>query len=156
MSIILTLALPVVAIFGNLFAVTLHKKIPDFVLQCVCLFLVSGCLIGGVIACLSTKQFIFTLLGFTLVCLLVSSSNSVVTSVFPLFMKGKVNSGLISGVLNGFCYVGSTISSYGLGLIVDAWGWTVMFWFLFAVCVFICFIGIIYTHIKLYIAKKEI
>ena len=61
-------------------------------------------------------------------------------------MKGKVNSGLIAGVLNGFCYVGSTLSTYGLGAIADtAGGWTAVFYTLFFVCVFVVLIYLIYT-----------
>ena len=36
--------------------------------------------------------------------------------------------------LNGFCYVGSTISAYGLGVVADNFGWTAVFWVLFGFC----------------------
>lgn len=147
-SIILTLALPVVSMFANVFAINVHKKIPDFVLQCAMMFLISGGIMGGVIAGISLNQFIITLIGFTLVCFLVSSSNSLITSIFPLFMKGKVNSGLIAGVLNGFCYLGSTVSSYGLGIIADNFGWSAVFWTLFSVCGVVCCIAMIYLLFK--------
>ena len=119
LSIILTLALPIVAIFGNAFAVSINKKIPDYVLQCAITFFYAGIIIVGVIFGMQSQQLVLTLLGFVVVCLLASSCNSVITSIFPLYMKGKVNSGRIAGILNGFCYVGSTISSYGLGWIAD-------------------------------------
>ena len=147
-SIILTLALPMVAIFGNIFAVKLHKKIPDYVLHVVVLFLCSGAIIGGVIAGLSLNQFWLTLVGFSIVCLLVSSANSLITSIFPLFMKGKVNSGLTAGLLNGFCYLGSTLSSYGLGAIADAAGWIAVFWVLLSVCIMVCAGAFVYLLIK--------
>ena len=147
-SIILTLALPMVAIFGNIFAVKLHKKIPDYVLHVAVLFLCSGAIIGGVIAGLSLNQFWLTLVGFSAVCLLVSSSNSLITSIFPLFMKGKVNSGLIAGILNGFCYLGSTLSSYGLGAIADYADWIAVFWVLFSVCILVCVGAVVYLLIK--------
>ena len=147
-SIILTLALPMVALFGNIFAVKLHKKIPDYVLHVAVLFLCSGAIIGGVIAGLSLNQFVLTLLGFTVVCWLVSSSNSLITSIFPLFMKGKVNSGLIAGILNGFCYLGSTLSSYGLGAIADYADWNAVFWVLFSVCIIVCVGAVVYLLIK--------
>jgi OPA family glycerol-3-phosphate transporter-like MFS transporter len=88
------------------------------------------------------------LIGFALVYFLVSSSNSTVTSIFPLQMKGKLNSGLIAGVLNGFCYVGSTISSYGLGLVADAWGWETVFYLLLGVAVAVVVIVLVYNVIK--------
>ncbi|MBQ8320569.1 MAG: MFS transporter [Clostridia bacterium] len=147
-SIVLTLALPIVSIFANAFAIKVHSKIFDFVLQCAIMFLLAGLIIGGVIAGIALNQFIITLIGFAAVCFLVSSCNSVITSIFPLFMKGRVNSGLIAGILNGFCYLGSTISSYGLGAIADHFGWTVVFWVLLGVCVFICSIAVIYLFVR--------
>ena len=155
LSIILTLALPVVSIFANAFAIKIHSKIPDFVLQCAITFLCAGLIIGGVIAGLSLNQFIITLIGFTLVCFLVSSCNSLITSIFPLFMKGKVNSGLIAGILNGFCYLGSTISSYGLGEIADNFGWTMVFWVLLCVCVFVCVVATVYLLLRNRIDKNK-
>ena len=155
-SIILTLALPAVAMFANYFAVNVHKKIPDYVMQSAMVFLLSGIIIAAVIGGLSLNQFVLTLIGFTLVCFLVSSSNSMITSIFPLFMKGKVNSGLIAGILNGFCYLGSTISSYGLGLIADEFGWTAVFWVLLSVCAVVCVGAVIYLLIKKIIVKKSL
>lgn len=153
-SIILTLALPIVATFGNVFAIKVHSKISDFVLQCALMFLISGIIIGGVIAGIELNSFVITLIGFTIVSFLISSCNSLITSIFPLFMKGKVNSGRIAGVLNGFCYIGSTISSYGLGAIADNFGWIKVFWVLLAVCVVVLIVGAIYLLIKKSINKK--
>ena len=147
-SIILTLALPIVAIFGNAFAIRVHKKIPDFALQCAIIYLTSGIIIGGVIAGTALNQFVITIVGFAVVCFLASSCNSLITSIFPLFMKGKVNSGRIAGILNGFCYVGSTLSSFGLGEIADNHGWEMVFWVLIAVCVLVCVVYGIYFIIK--------
>jgi OPA family glycerol-3-phosphate transporter-like MFS transporter len=147
-SIILTLALPGVALFGNAFAVAVHKRLPDYVLHTASLFLTSGLILGAVIAGVSLGQFWLTLIGFAAVCFLVSSSNSVITSVFPLFMKGKVNSGFIAGILNGCCYLGSTISSYGLGEIADNYGWITVFWVLLGVCCAVCVGAVAYLLIK--------
>ena len=55
-------------------------------------------------------------------------------------MRGKVNSGFYAGILNGFCYVGSTISSYGLGYVAEHYGWTAVFWLLIAVCALVAII----------------
>ena len=153
-SIILTLSLPAVAIFANVFAVKAHNAISDFVLHAATLFLGSGIIIGGVIAGLSLNQFALTLVGFAIVCFLISSSNSLITSIFPLFMKGKVNSGLVAGILNGFSYLGSTLSSYGLGVIADNFGWTSVFWLLLAVCALVCVSAVVYLMFKRIIKKK--
>lgn len=153
-SIILTLSLPTVAIFANFFAVKVHKVISDFVLHAATLFLCAGMIITGIICGLSLNQFVLTLVGFAIVCFLISSSNSLITSIFPLFMKGKVNSGLVAGILNGFCYLGSTLSSYGLGVIADNFGWTSVFLVLLAVCALICVGAVVYLMLKKIIKKK--
>ena len=153
-SIVLSLSLPMVSVFGNFFAVSMHKKIPNFVFQCAATFFTAGAVTAIVIGGLSWGQFIITLVGFALVCFMVSSCNSLITSIFPLFMKKKINSGMMAGMLNGCCYVGSTIASYGLGLVAETAGWSAVFWLLFAVCMLVCVIAAVYWVINKAIKKK--
>lgn len=134
LSIILALALPMVAVFGNALAVAIHKKMGDLVYQCGLMFAIAGVLIVLVILSLGLDNWLLPLLCFSAVTLLVSSCNSIITSVFPLFMKGRINSGLVAGVLNGFCYLGSTLSTYGLAIIADASGWRAVFVALLIAC----------------------
>ena len=154
-SILLTLALPLVAMFANVFAIRLHKRIPDFVLQSGVAFGATAAVIGVIIACLTKDALVVTLVGFALVNFLVSSVNSLITSVFPLYMKGKMNSGMLAGVLNGMCYVGSTISSYGLGAVADAWSWTVVFYVLLVACGLVVLLSAGYGVAKLIKNKKS-
>jgi OPA family glycerol-3-phosphate transporter-like MFS transporter len=153
LSIILTLALPCIAVFGNLFAVTLHKKIPDFVTQVAIMFVLSGALVGVVLLALDFKILFLTIICFVLIFLMISSCNSVVTSVFPLFMKARINSGKIAGLTNGFCYLGSALSSYVLGAIAENFGWTIVFYVILGVCVFVAFVWLVYLLIKFKIKK---
>ena len=156
LSIIFTLALPMVMLFGNMFAVKLHKKIPDFVTQCALQFFTAGLLILTVIASLRFNFLPLTIFGFAFSCFFAGACNSIITSIFPLFMKGKVNSGLIAGILNGFCYMGSAISQYGLGSANEALGsWTAVLWVLAIICAFVVVIAIIYHIIRLFIKKKK-
>ena len=151
LSIILALALPVVAIFGNALAVSVHKRMGDFVYQCALMFAISGAFIAVVIASFSLDGWWLLLVCFTLVTLLISSCNSLITSIFPLFMRGKLNSGLIAGVLNGFSYVGSTLSTYGLALIADKSGWMAVFWTLFWCCVAVVCAAVIYLIVRKFV-----
>jgi sugar phosphate permease len=68
-------------------------------------------------------------------------------------MRGKLNSGLIAGVLNGFCYLGSTLSTYGLALIADKSGWTAVFWTLFWCCVAVAVASVIYFVIRKFVLR---
>lgn len=156
LSILLTLFLPTLAVFGNAYALRVHNKIPDYVNHCVAIFAVIAVLIGVIIGSLTFELVSFMLVGLVAVNFLASSLNSLITSIFPLFMRGKVNSGLFAGVLNGFCYVGSALSSYGLGAIADNFGWTSVFWILIGFCFisFILWIG--YTSFKRFLKGKNV
>lgn len=153
-SILLTLFLPVLAVFGNAGALKMHKVIPDYVNHSVAVFAVIIVIICGIIAGLTFKIMRFMFIGLVIVNFLASSLNSLITSIFPLLMRGKVNSGLLAGVLNGFCYLGSTISSYGLGVIADSFGWNAVFWVLIGVCSINTVVWFGYICIKRFLNKN--
>ncbi len=153
-SILLTMLLPILAIFGTSVAVALRKKIKDFVNLCAVLFFVSAISIGVVILCLPAGWFVVTLAGFGIVSCLMAGVNNVITSMAPLYWKDKVNSGLLAGVLNGFCYMGSTLSMYGLGLIADMGGWNAVFVLLFSLCAASVVIAVGYAVVKKLCRKK--
>ena len=156
LSILLTLFLPILAVFGNAGALKMHHKIPDYVTHCAVVFAVMAVFIGIIIGSLTLELAILMLIGLIVVNFFASSLNSLVTSIFPMFMRGKVNSGLFAGILNGFCYVGSTISSYGLGAIADAWGWTAVFWTLIGFCVATMVVWCVYAQLKSVFTRKMI
>jgi OPA family glycerol-3-phosphate transporter-like MFS transporter len=148
-SILLTMLLPILAIFGTSIAVWLQKKFKDFVMLCSLLFLGSGVCIGLVILCMPTGWFVITLISLGIVSCLMAGVNNIVTSMVPLYWKEKFNAGLMAGVLNGCCYVGSTLSAYGLGLIADMGGWNAVFWLLFSLCVVAVGISVFYGVMSL-------
>ena len=147
-AIFLTLFLPIVAVFGTFFAVSLHKKIPDFVTHCLVLFLLMGGLIGGILWSLGANQAVVLLLCMIATSLLASSMNNVITSMFPMYMRGSVNSGMVAGVVDGFCYLGSAISAYGLGSVAEGRGWDGVFWLLLGVCGLTAVIWTVYFILK--------
>lgn len=134
LSILLTLFLPVLAIFGNMFALKVYSKIPDYISHCAATFAVIAVLVGVIIGSLRFEWVVFMVLCLVIVNFLASSLNNLVTGIFPLFAREMISSGFIAGVLNGFCYLGSTISSYGLGSIADHFGWTAVFITLLGFC----------------------
>ena len=150
----LTLLLPVFAVFSNFFALATHKKISDYVTQCVVCFASSMLIIGSVSWGLSKKIVILVLANVLIVNFLVSSLNSLITSIFPVYMRDKVNSGMFAGVLNGFAYLGSTISSYGLGSIAEHFGWNGVFYALIAVCLLCVVIWCVYAVVKKLTSRK--
>lgn len=153
LSILLTLLLPVLAIGGTAVAVNLHKIVKDFVGLCTILYCVSLVLLIIVIAFISTSLLPITISSFALIACLMAGVNNIITSMIPLNMKDKFNSGKLAGILNGFCYLGSTLSSYGLGLIADHFGWVSVFTTLLIVMIVVVLIGISYLIIQKF--KKE-
>jgi sugar phosphate permease len=75
----------------------------------------------------SLKNPIILLVLFGVSAMLMSAINNVITSIIPLYMREKMDSGLLAGVLDTFCYVGSTLSTALLGFIADNSGWSGVF-----------------------------
>ena len=89
-----------------------------------------------------------TVVGMALVSCLMAAVNNIITSMAPLYMRAKINSGMLAGILNGCCYLGSTLSSYGLGVIADNFGWTAVFETLIGFCVLTFIVWGAYIFIK--------
>ena len=53
--------------------------------------------------------------------------NNVITSIVPLYSRDKIDSGFSAGLLNTFCYIGSTLATSLLGKIADTKGWNDVF-----------------------------
>ena len=135
LSILLTLLLPTLGILGSLVAVKLQGAVANCVLSCTLLFGLSSLLVGLVIAFISTSYIVLTVSCFAIVSCLMAGINNIITSMIPLSMSDRIPSGKLAGILNGFCYLGSTVSSYGLGAIADECGWdSVFFALLFTSC----------------------
>ena len=155
LSILLTLLLPVLGIVGSFVAVWVEKLTKNFVLSCAILFASASVLVGTVIIFISSSHLSVTIICFALVSCLMAGVNNVITSMIPLELKDKADPGKLSGILNGFCYLGSTISSYGLGLIADGLGWGAVFQTLLCVALFSVLSGCVYLAIAAIKARSR-
>lgn len=152
-AILLSLILPIFGVFGAAFSTVLHKKIKNYVLLCSVLFAMSTLCIAVIIATMSLS-FLPILLGFGLVVLCMHAINNVITSMVPLYMREEIDSGKLAGILNGACYLGSTIASYGLGAVVDATaGWNAVFYLFLILSSFAVLAGLVYTAVSRKIQK---
>lgn len=154
LSILLTLFLPILAVFGNVFSIKVHSKIPDYITHCFVFFSLIALVLVFIIGSIKFEWVVLMVVGLVAANFFASSLNSLLTGIFPLFMRGMVNSGLIAGIINGFCYLGSTISSYGLGSIADNFGWIYVFWTLFGFCVLVFIIWVVYVSYKRFVEKS--
>ena len=143
--------------FGALLAIAINKRIKNYSLLTVLFYSISLILLTSSFFVINSKfSWIALIVLFGLIVLNMHAINNVVTSMVPLFMREKINSGLLAGILNGFCYVGSTISSYGLAKIVEASNsWNTMFYFLIGGAIFCIIVGIVEYFISTKIDKNK-
>lgn len=126
-SVLLTLVLPLFALFGSSLVLVMNKKIKDYFVLSGLLFAVSAGVMGVMVACINLKTFVVSIVCFAVTACLMAGVNNVVTAIFPMDCKGKVNAGLVAGITDGFCYLGSAVSSVGFGSIAKNYDWgTVM------------------------------
>ena len=126
LSMILTLVLPLFGFFGALIAVFLNKYLNDHSDCTGAFFAFSAAAVFGIVLLFGTEYWYFILILFGLVNMFMHGANNVVTSMLPLAVGKKYNAGLVGGVLNGACYVGSTLSQYGIAAIETATDWSVV------------------------------
>lgn len=127
LSIIVTLLLPVLSIFGTSLVNALHKKQKDENALNGIFYFSAAILSALIILTLKFKSVPLTLILFGGIACLMSAVNNVITSVAPLYSRDKIDSGLSAGLLNTFCYVGSTLATSMLGRIADTSGWNDVF-----------------------------
>ena len=132
LSIIVTLLLPVLSIFGTSLVNALHKKQKDENALNGIFYFATVILVGLIILTLNLKSVPITLALFGGIACLMSAVNNVITSVVPLYSRDKIDSGFSAGLLNTFCYIGSTLATSLLGKIADTSGWNDVF-----ICIFI-------------------
>ena len=151
LSIIVTLLLPVVSIFGASLVKMLHKKQKDENALNGIFYFGAMVLSGLIILTINLKSAPLTLILFGGIACLMAAVNNVITSVVPLYSRDKIDSGLSAGLLNTFCYVGSTLATSLLGKIADTKGWNDVFSciLLFTVVAFsVCLFSVVLKKVK--------
>ena len=146
LSIFLSVFLPLSSTITAFVSNFVYKKYRNFTVICSVAFAITGVLLIVIIAILNVSWIpVLALL------ILLNLSTSVVVNLMtvhvPIFFKNNVSSGFLAGLLNGFCYVGTSISTYGLGAISTATGeWSIVF-IVFAIVCFVTF-GVALLFIK--------
>ena len=134
-SIILTLLLPLVSIFGAYLAKLAYKKIPNDVLLIGIFFALGGGLIA-LILWLYTHTLFGTVALFAVVSCVIAAVNNLITAAIPFRLRTVGRSGFFAGILNTFCYAGSTLTSFLLGALADRSGWNAVI--LLLMCALLC------------------
>ncbi|MBQ2847035.1 MAG: MFS transporter [Clostridia bacterium] len=145
-SILLTLLLPMVSTMGAAIAKKIHEKIKSHAAMNCIFYIFSAALCGGILFSLKIHSIVTIMICFICVACGMSMINNVITSMFALDYRRMLNAGFAAGLLNTFCYIGSTVTSYTLGAVSQNHGWNAVFTIMLGVCVIaavICFAGIL-------------
>ena len=149
LSIILTLVLPIFGLCGATIAVFMNKYIKDFSDMQGFFFVLSAVATLGIVLLFDSGLWYFVLILLGLVSLFMNGVNTIINNIFPLSVGKQHNAGMLAGVLNGACYVGSALSQYIIPLIEKAGGWgTVMNIFLYV------FVGVTALSFILFIIRR--
>lgn len=143
LSIVITLTLPLLGMVGAFINTVIVKKLKSYVGVFAVYFTVVSISILLVTAFSSVSMWALIIL-FGIISLLMYAVNNFVTSLLPLYMRDKVNAGMFAGIFNACGYVGSMISSYGLGKVADSFGWNGVFNLLLCVGVAVAAISVLY------------
>ena len=132
-SILLTLLLPLVATLSAGVIKLIHDRIESHNLMNLILYVFSAVLCLSIILFLRIHKIVPIMICFMLTSATMAMVNNVITSMFPLDRRAVINSGFAAGLLNTFCYVGSTVTAYSLGAVSEKSGWNSVFIIMLAV-----------------------
>ena len=141
-SIMLTLMLPLVSTLGAAIARKVHEKIASHAAMNMIFFAVSAILCAGILFSLKISSLAAIMVCFIGLACAMAMINNVITSMFALDNRAVLNAGFAAGLLNTFCYIGSTVTSYSLGAVSQAKGWNAVFVIMLIVCTAAAVIGL--------------
>ena len=153
-SIVVTLIFPVFGIIASSVNVLLNKKIKDLILM-IGVYLLIAAICAVTLFTFGNVHWLLTLTLFCVMYFITSCVGGIVSTMAPLYMRGKINSGLLAGLLNGCCYLGSTVSAYSLGLVSDNFGWSGVFKLFIIINASALFMVLLYVVIVIMQKKKQ-
>lgn len=144
MSIFMSILLPLFALTIAFISPYVNRKLKNnYVLVSLIAFLLGAVWIISVLFLLAVHWLPVIIL-FTVETITMGLVSNTTTVEVPLTFKGKFNAGFLAGYLNGACYLGMALSTYVLGYIADASGWTIAFILLITIVVFSALLAVIY------------
>ncbi len=143
-SILLTLGLPLMGVFTAVISTRLIKVTRGVFGSC----LAAGAfalIITAALSIMTELSFVWLVILFMLLSVAGYVLSNTITSILPLFYKGRLGSGRAAGITNACVYLGSTLSSFCLGGVVDAYGWRMFMMVLLAVSILVVISSVLGT-----------
>lgn len=145
LSILTGVILPVFGILCFQIASYLYRKIFVNPLQCAAVIFGTGTLAALILRLFSGHTAVVSVLFSAVLTGCMHGVNLILICMVPPYFKKYGNVSMVSGILNSSTYVGSAISTYGIALLSEHYGWnvTLLLWFMIAATgTVLCFSGI--------------
>lgn len=142
-SIILTLLLPLFSVAGVLIARKLYLRMQNHLLINGILYGVAFLLALGVFLLYPLRSVALTMLLFIGLACMMAAINNVITGMFPLDNRDRMDSGLLAGLMDTLCYLGSTAAGLLLGVLSARLGWSSVLTTLFVLALAAAVISIV-------------
>ena len=150
-AVLLSVLNPLMSVFGGFISMRLYRKLHGCVLLNSILYAFTGAVLGILFVTFRFNLWFVTMGCLIFVSLMMSAVNNTNTSIFPLNTE-NVNAGTIAGVIDGFCYVGSALSSYCVGALAEkAQNWNVVF----ALYLILAVVCVLSTFLYLALERKH-
>lgn len=132
-SILSGVVMPIFSILSCQMALKVYAGIRS-ILLCAVVFFGIGGLSAAAMIVLSGKQALLSVLFAAVLTGSMHGVNLMLISMIPPRFQQFGNVSLVSGVLNSCTYVGSAISTYGVAVVSEGYGWsvTLLLWILMA------------------------
>lgn len=124
-SVIITMILPLINLSGAYLARFCSRRHPDKEVRTSALFfgVATAALVG--LYLFGSKQVIVTALLFAVITASMMAVNTLYVNMIPLHFEASGRVSTVSGFLNSVAYLGSAVSTFTIGVMVEKAGWAV-------------------------------
>lgn len=129
-SILTGAVLPVFSILSIAAANLLYRKLIKNEMLCAAVIFTAGCVSAALLAAFSGSNPLLSVLFLALLSGSMHGVNLMLTCMVPPHFAKFGRTALVSGALNSCTYVGAALSTYGIALFTERFGWsgTILLW----------------------------
>ena len=143
LSIFFGVMLPLIRSFGGAFNTLLEKRKVKHLIILSMLMVVALISFSMIVLSLDKNLVILFIVSAIVSYVPYICLNNLLTSIIPLKIRSYYDSGIIAGIVDGFAYAGSALSTFAVPLLVERTNWTVLFIAFIGISSFILLISVI-------------
>ena len=131
-SVIMTMILPVINLSGAYLARFVQKRRPDREMENSAIFFAVATIALAGLLLLNGVNAILSILLFAVITSSMLAVNTLYISMIPMHFESLGRVSTVSGFLNAMAYIGSAVSTFTIGVMVEKNGWnmTILGWIL--------------------------